>query len=79
MSSNLDTSNLDTSNLVQINSSNISVELQHKCCIQAENNLLRNTIQCQTAEIGKIIQERDAYKVLYEDLLNLIYVNTSNV
>lgn len=62
-----------------IDTSNIPTEIQQKCCISNENCILKNTIQLQTAEIGKLLQERDQYKVLYEDLLNLVYINTSNI
>lgn len=44
-----------------------------KCCILNENCELKNTIELQTAEIGKLIDERNQYKKLYEDLLNMIY------
>ena len=74
-------SNIDTSNIVPIlvDTSNIPTEIKEKCCISNENCILKNTIQLQTAEIGRMIEERNVYKKLYEDLLNLIYANTSNI
>jgi hypothetical protein len=62
----MDTSNMDTSNIIV-----------QKCCILNENYTLKNTIQQQSTEIGKLIQERDEYKILYEELL--LYINTSNI
>jgi hypothetical protein len=67
----MDTSNMDTSNM---DTSNIIVQ---KCCILKENISLKNTIQQQSNEIGKIIQERDEYKILYEELL--LFMNSSNI
>lgn len=50
----MDTSNIDT---------------YHKCCLLQENICLKTTISLQSQEIGKLITERDEYKLLYENLL----------
>jgi hypothetical protein len=77
----LDTSNIstdtttlpsDTSN-ISIDMTTLPLEIHEKCCISNENRVLKNTIELQTAEIGKLIDERNNYKKLYEDLLNIIH------
>ena len=59
-------SNIDISNI----NSNIIQNITEKCCILTENCSLKNTIQLQSDEIGKIIQERNEFKNLYENLLS---------
>lgn len=40
---------------------------------------LRNVINAQCEEIGKIIQEKNEYKLFYENLLISISNSTSNI
>ena len=66
-----------------IDTSNITVDTQQKCCIMNENINLRNTIIFQCVEIGNLITERNEYKFLYENLLleigSNLNINTSNI
>ena len=76
----MDTSNLvveNTSNIVVENTSNIIIMDQKMCIVQSymrEKHTLQSTIQEQSAEIGRLLNEVNYWKGMYEEIYSKIIV-----
>ena len=58
-----------------MNTSNI----QMVCCISKENTDLKLVINEQSNTIGLLLQEKEAIKIQYDNLLNYVSSNMSNI
>jgi len=67
----------NTSNIVVENTSNLIIMDQKMCIVQSymrEKHTLQNTIQEQSAEIGKLLNEVSYWKGMYEEIYSKIIV-----
>ena len=55
-----------------------SSNIEMLCCISQDNKMLKNIIEQQSNEIGKLIREKNEIKEQYEILINYVSENSSN-